>query len=236
MKKKKGLIICFEGLDASGKQTQVKKIYDRLLEEGHNVMRISFPNYDSESSTLVQMYLDGKMGMDPATINPYAASTFYASDRFITFNQEYQKFYDEGGIILCDRYTTSNMLFQASKFDDLKEKDIYLDWLWDLEFEKFKLPAPDKVLFLDVPTSVSKKLMEGRLNKFTGEEKKDIHESNGKFMNSTYNNAMYIANKYHWDKINCVKNNVLKSIDDIHNDIYCRLIGIIRNNQSEKVV
>ncbi|QUH21882.1 dTMP kinase [Alkaliphilus sp. B6464] len=224
-----GLIFCFEGLDASGKQTQVQKIFNRLKEEGHDVIRISFPHYESEGSALVKMYLDGKIGQDPEKINPYAVSTFYANDRFISFEKEYRKFYENGGIILCDRYTTSNMLFQASKITDLKEKDVYLDWLWDLEFNKFKLPVPDKVLFLDVPPEVSIKLMENRPNKYSGNKKKDIHESNKKFLKSAYDNAMYIVNKYDWHKVRCVKNDILRSIEDIHNDIY----GLIKKSIKE---
>jgi len=174
------------------------------------------------------MYLDGKIGSDPEKINPYAVSTFYANDRFISFEREYKDFYESGGIILCDRYTTSNMLLQASKINDIKEKDIYLDWLWDLEFNKFKLPVPNKVLFLDVPPEVSNKLMKDRLNKYSGNEKKDIHESNKGFLEAAYNNAMYIVNKYDWHTVKCVNEEKLRTINDIHEDIYNEITNLIK--------
>lgn len=226
---KKGLLIVLEGSDGAGKETQSKKLLERLKSEGYKVMRITFPNYENKSSTLVKMYLNGELGKEPEKINPFAVSSFYACDRFISFEQ-YKDFYENGGIIIADRYTTSNMLYQASKFKTKAEKDIYLDWLWDLEFNKFKLPIPDKVIFLDVPPEVSKKLVKNRLNKITNNKNKDIHENDSEFINNAYNNALYITQKYGWHRINCIKNKILRNIDDIHQEIYSAVIKLIKEN------
>lgn len=213
------LIIIESGSDASGKETQSKKLYERLIKEGYKVRKIEFPNYDSDSSALVKMYLNGDFGKNPNDVNPYIASTFYAVDRYASFKTEWEEFYLNGGIILADRYTTSNMVHQASKLQG-KEKDKFLDWLWNLEFEMYKLPIPDCVIFLDVPTEYSKKLMEDRANKFTGTQKKDIHENSVKHLTDAYNNSLYVVEKYNWVKVDCVKCNELASIDEIHEDVY----------------
>ena len=169
------LIIIESGSDASGKATQTKKLYDRLVSEGYNVKKVEYPNYDSETSTLVKMYLRGDFGKNPSDVDAYVASTFYAVDRYASFKTQWEEFYNKGGIILADRYTTSNMVHQASKMEE-SERDKYLDWLFDYEFSMYKIPKPDAVIFLDVPVDFSKNLMKDRDNKFTGEKEKDIHE------------------------------------------------------------
>lgn len=216
---KGNLIIIESGSDASGKATQTKRLYERLLEEGNNIKKVEFPNYDSESSGLVKMYLRGEFGSKATDVDPYISSTFFAGDRYASFKTGWETFYNEGGIVIADRYTTSNMVHQASKMD-IEDRDKYLDWLADFEFNLYKIPEPDCVIFLDVPIEFSKKLMENRKNKFTGEEKKDIHESDISYLEKSYNNALYIADKYNWKKINCVENNELRSIESIHEEIY----------------
>jgi dTMP kinase len=166
------------------------------------------------------MYLNGEFGYKPEDVNAYAASTFYAVDRYASYMKEWKSFYEKGGIVLADRYTTSNMVHQASKIDDEMERNKYLDWLWDLEFVKLGLPVPDMVIFLDVPTAISNSLMSNRNNKITGGSKKDIHESDSEYLRRTYINACRVSEKYDWKRIECTSDNCLRSIDDIHNEIY----------------
>ena len=213
------LIIIESGSDASGKATQTKKLYEKLLKDGYNVKKVEYPNYSSESSALVKMYLRGDFGDKPSDVDPYVASTFFAADRYASFKTQWEDFYNEGGIILADRYTTSNMVHQASKMDK-EDRDKYLDWLFDFEFNMYKIPEPDCVVFLDVPVTFSKKLMENRKNKITGQSKKDIHESDIKYLEKSYNNSLDIVDKYNWNKIKCVENNNLRSIGSIHEEIY----------------
>lgn len=222
------LIIIESGSDASGKATQTKKLYERLLEDGYNVRKVEYPNYDGESSALVKMYLRGDFGSKPSDVDPYIASTFYAADRYASFKTEWEEFYNNGGIVLADRYTTSNMVHQASKMDK-EDRDKYLDWLFDYEFNLYKIPQPDCVVFLDVPIEFSKKLMENRKNKITGEDKKDIHESDLDYLEKSYNNSLYIADKYNWEKINCVEEENLRSIDSIHEEIYKVVVDKIKS-------
>jgi len=214
------LIIIESGSDASGKATQTEKLHNRLLQDGHRVKKISFPNYESDSFHPDKDVLRGDFGKNPEDVNPYVASTFYAVDRFASYRTDWGQAYNGGEIILADRYTTSNMVHQAAKIKDPKEKDLFLEWLWDFEFNIYKLPEPDCVLFLDMPPEYSKVLMEGRANKFTGEHEKDIHEKNQDYLTESYNNSLYIAKKYNWTMIDCVENGVLRSIDEIHESIY----------------
>lgn len=223
---KKGKLFIFEGVDSSGKETQAKLLYNNLLAEGKNVRLISFPDYTSDSSALVKMYLAGDFGENADDVNVYAASTFYAVDRFASYNTKWKKFYEDGDIIIADRYTTSNMVHQAAKINNEKEKDEFLDWLWNLEFELYGLPVPDKVFFLDVKPETSQRLMESRLNKITNKEEKDIHESNKEYLNKSYNNAKYVADKYDWAKIDCNSGDGIKSIEEIQEKIREELLKI----------
>ncbi|WP_252231770.1 thymidylate kinase [Clostridium sp. ZBS15] len=213
------LIIIESGSDASGKATQAKKLYERLLGEGYNIRKVTYPNYDSPACMPVKMYLSGEFGSKPEDVNAYVASTFFAIDRFASYNIEWKEFYNNGGIIISDRYTTSNMVHQAVKMDD-KEKNKYLNWLYDLEFNLYKLPIPDCVMFLDVLPEISQKLMKDRNNKFTGEKEKDIHENNKDYLAKSYYNSLEIADRYNWNKIKCNDGDKLKTIEEIHEEIY----------------
>lgn len=224
------LIIIESGSDASGKATQTKKLYERLLEDGYKVKKVEYPNYECESSALVKMYLRGDFGKKASDVDPYISSTFFAADRYASFKTQWEEFYNEGGIILADRYTTSNMVHQASKMDK-SDRDKYLEWLCDYEFNLYKIPKPDCVVFLDVPVEFSKKLMENRKNKITGESQKDIHESDIKYLEKSYNNSLDIVEKYNWNKINCLQNNSLRSIESIHEDIYKVVIDTIKSSE-----
>lgn len=215
-----GKLFVIDGTDGSGKQTQFTKLQERLTKDNINFKTVSFPNYESPSSSLVKMYLSGKFGENAKDVSPYIASTFYAADRYATFKTGYQKFYDEGGIILADRYTTANMVHQAGKIKDKKERKKFLDWLWDFEFNLYSLPVPTEVFFLNMPVEKSLELIQNRDNKFTHNTKKDIHERDKNHLIDSYNAACDVAKDYNWYEIKCIKDNNLRTIEDIHEEIY----------------
>lgn len=207
------------GSDASGKATQSNLLYKKLLEQNKKVIKVEFPNYNSDTSTFVKMYLNGDFGENPEDINPYITSTFFAIDRYGTYKKEIENYYNEDYIIIADRYTTSNMVYQAGKYDDIKEKNKFLDWLYDFEFGIYGLPKPDKVFFLDLPFDVSYKLMLKRKvedEKHNKDLKKDIHENDKQYLEKVYLNAKFVSEKYNWININCSENGDIKSIEDIH--------------------
>ena len=215
-----GKLFVIDGTDGSGKQTQFAKLQERLTKDGIEYKTVSFPNYDSPSSSLVKMYLSGEFVKNAKDVSPYIASTFYAADRYATFKTGYQEYYDQGGIILADRYTTANMVHQAGKIQDKAERKKFLDWLWDFEFKLYGLPIPTEVFFLNMPVKKSLELMENRENKFTHEAKKDIHESDVNHLIDAYNAACDVAKDYNWYEIHCVRNGELRTIEDIHEEIY----------------
>lgn len=215
-----GKLFVIDGTDGSGKQTQFEKLEERLTKEGIEYKVVSFPNYNSVSSSLVKMYLSGEFGKDAQSISPYIASTFYAVDRYATFQCVYKDYYEKGGIILADRYTTANMVHQAGKIKDKKERKKFLDWLWNLEFELYGLPIPTKVFFLNMPVEKSLELIQNRENKFTHDTKKDIHESDKNHLIDSYYAACDVAKDYHWYEVQCVRNNKIRTIEDIHEEIY----------------
>ncbi len=216
-----GRLIAIDGVDASGKQTHTSMLYEKLIADGYNVRKLSFPAYESPSSELVKMYLSGKFGDKPEDVNAYAASSFFAADRFSSFRTDWKEFYDkEDAIIIADRYTSSNMIHQASKINDIEEKNKFLDWLFELEFDIYEIPKPDLTFFLDMPVQYAKKLMEDRENKFDNTQSKDIHERNREYLEKSYYNACYIAKKYSWEHILCVDNGNIRSIEDINNEMY----------------
>ena len=218
---KKGKLFVIDGTDGSGKQTQFQKLQERLKKEGIEYKTVSFPNYDSPSSSLVKMYLSGEFGKNAKDVNAYIASTFYAADRYATFKTGYQEFYDNGGIILADRYTTANMVHQAGKIQDVEEREKFLNWLWDFEFNLYGLPEPTEVFFLNMPVEKSLELIKDRDNKFTNQAQKDIHESDKNHLIDAYNAACYVSKKYDWFEINCVdSNNNIRTREDIHEEIF----------------
>ena len=216
-----GKLFAIEGTDGSGKQTQFEKLCERLSQNGISYKTVSFPNYDSESSSLVKMYLSGRFGTNAKDVSAYIASTFYAADRYATFKTEgLEEYYNNGGIILADRYTTANMVHQAGKIKDPKERKKFLDWLLDFEFNLYGLPEPTRTFFLNMPTEYALKLMKNRENKFTHEQAKDIHESDSSHLQDSYNAACSLVEEYNWYEVKCVKNSEIRSIDDIHEEIY----------------
>jgi len=215
----KGKLIVIEGVDSSGKATQADLIYRFLKDRSLNVKKITFPDYSSDSSALVKMYLKGEFGTDPEEVNPYAASVFFAADRFASFTTDWGQFYKSGGILIADRYVSSNMIYQAAKFKKQDKSDEFIEWLSDLEFSKLGLPVPDMVIFLSLPPHLCLELSDSRLNKFTGLAEKDIHESKKSYLEKTYETALRIADKYSWQKIDCSSKSGVRPIKDINSDI-----------------
>ena len=217
-----GKLIVIEGLDGSGKATQSKLLYESLLAAGKPVRKVSFPDYESNSSALVKMYLAGEFGKDPSDVNAYAASSFYAVDRFASFKSSWGKFYAEGGIVIADRYTTSNAIHQCSKLPR-EEWDGFLAWLFDFEYKLLGIPAPDAVIYLQVDPAVSQRLMTER---YQGDEsKKDIHESNLTYLAKSREAARYCADKLGWTTIQCDNGENMRSIEDIHRDVMGAVLG-----------
>lgn len=211
-----GKLIVIEGLDGSGKATQTEKLYQTLKNSGEDVMKLSFPNYDSKSSALVKMYLDGTFGKNADDVNAYAASSFYAVDRVAGFLEFWKKDYEQGKIILADRYVTSNIIYQMSKVAE-SERDAFIEWTEDYEYNKLSLPKPSVVIYLDVAPEISQRLMTSR---YKGDEtKKDIHEKNVKFLLSCRECAMFAAKKSGWNVISCTENGEMRTVDDIAKDI-----------------
>ncbi|MFI3324731.1 MAG: deoxynucleoside kinase [Clostridia bacterium] len=206
-----------EGLDGSGKGTQFKLLMQRLINDGENCIKIDFPNYESNSSALVKMYLNGEFSQNPKDVNAYAVSTFYAVDRFASFQKDWKQDYLDGKTIIANRYVSSNIVFQMTKLP--KDKwDKFISWLDNLEHEKFGLPRADKVIYLDMPIHISQKLMS---NRYDGDEsKKDIHESNLNFLQECRECALYAAKKLDWTVINCGLGDKPRTIDDISDELY----------------
>jgi len=219
----KGKLIIIEGSDGAGKETQTNLLYNYLKGKYISSMKITFPDYSSRSSEPVKMYLSGEFGKNPNDVNAFAASSFYAIDRYASYKTKWGKFYNDGGIVISDRYTTSNMVHQASKINNKKDKDYFLDWLYDFEFNKIGLPLPDMVFFLKVPTEFSLDIIKNRKYSYKGNIKRDIHETNTEYLKDTYENSLYVAEKYNWNIIECVKNNSMRTIDDISSEIIKKL-------------
>ncbi len=212
----KGKLIVVEGLDGSGKATQTKLLVEALSAQGENVRCVTFPNYESDSSALVKMYLNGEFGTDPHAVNAYAASSFYAVDRYAGYKKDWGEFYENGGIIVADRYTTSNAIHQCSKLPE-GQWDAFLEWLFEYEYDYLGIPAPDRVIYLQVAPDVSQKLMSGRYH--GDESKKDIHESNLEYLNRSRAAAGYCADRLGWDKVCCDRDGAMRTIEDIHAEV-----------------
>ena len=195
-----GKLIVIEGLDGSGKGTQAALLVKNLEVRGLAVRKVSFPDYASDSSALVKMYLSGQFGSDPSDVNAYAASTFYAVDRFASFKRDWGTFYGEGGIVVADRYTTSNAVHQCSKLPR-EQWDSYLRWLFDFEYGKLGLPAPTRVLYLDMPTELTEQMMRRREQRTHTHA--DIHEQNAAYLRACRENAAFVVDYCGWRHIDC---------------------------------
>ena len=211
-----GKLIVLEGLDGSGKATQAGLLAEALRQKGRRVRKISFPNYESDSSALVRMYLAGAFGSNPSDVNAYAASTFYAVDRYAGMKQNWGEFYEDGGILVADRYTTSNAVHQCCKLPE-NSWDGYLDWLFHFEYGQLGLPAPDLVLYLSVPVPVNQRLMTERYH--GNEQKKDIHERDTEYLMHARLAADYCARKLGWRTVDCTADGRMRSIEEIGADV-----------------
>ncbi len=211
-----GRLIVIEGLDGSGKSTQLELLPQSLKNKGIDCKTVSFPAYESNSSALVKMYLGGEFGEKPNDVNSYAASTFYAVDRYASYKTNWGKYYDNGGTVIAGRYTTSNAVHQTSKLSENNWQS-FLEWLYEFEYVKMGIPKPDLVIFLDMPTSVSQKLLSKRYD--GNETKKDIHERDKDYLDHCRNAAIFTANYSGWKIVPCAKDGEPRSIEDIQNDI-----------------
>lgn len=209
-------LIVIEGLDGSGKSTQLELLISALEKGGKSVRKIKLPDYDSPSSTLVKMYLGGEFGKDPNAVNAYAAGAFYAVDRYASFTLDWKSDYESDKIIVADRYATSNSIYQTEKIAEA-DWDSYLDWSADFEYNKLGIPKPDAVIYLDMPVDISQKLMTGRYG--GNESKKDVHEADVAFLEKCRKSALYAASRQGWHIVECSNGKEPYSIEKIHNEI-----------------
>lgn len=212
----KGTLIVLEGIDGSGKETQASLLEKKLKVKGRKVMHISFPDYESPSSALVKMYLKGDFGKNPEDVNSYAASLFYAVDRFASYRMKWKDFYQKGGIIIADRYTTSNMVHQMTKYEDKKARKDFLSWLEKTEYEELELPVPDLVILLDIPLRVSENLVKERARQGGS---MDIHEQHLDYLRKCHDAYQELVNLYGWKRIPCTEEGKLRTIEDIGKDV-----------------
>ncbi len=216
-----GKLIVFEGTDGSGKSTQFSLLTKRLQAIGKEFRTMVFPQYSEQSSSLIRMYLGGEFGTRPADVNAYAASTFYAVDRFASYRKVWKSYYENGGIMLSDRYTTSNAVHQASKVAP-EEREAFFHWLYDFEYAKMELPKPDLVIYLDVPTELTGQLM--RKREAETNTNADIHEQHMDYLRLCRSTGLEAANYYGWNRIQCAKDGKMRSIEDIHNEIFALVL------------
>jgi len=196
----KGKVIVLDGLDGSGKTTQFELLKKEFDLRGILYRAVSFPNYSSPSSELVKMYLRGDFSKDVSGVNAYAASSFYAVDRYASYKLDWGNDYENGALIAASRYVSSNAMHQMVKLPK-DEWDCYLKWLDDFEHNKLGIPRADKIVFLDMPVEISQKLLSGR---YGGDEsKKDIHESNVEYLKKCREAALYASKALGWSVVEC---------------------------------
>ena len=212
----KGRLIVLEGIDGSGKSSQYRRICARMEKDGIDYNHIVFPRYDKESSALIRMYLSGQFGTHPDDVNAYAASTFYAVDRFASFREDWGKIYNNGGLMLSNRYTTSNAVHQGSKLSD-EELPAFFRWLSDLEYVKMGLPKPDLVIYLDVDIETSLARMEHRQSK--NHTKADIHEQDVKYLEDCLRIGHLAAEHYGWRVVPFQKDGKVRALLEKHEEI-----------------
>lgn len=212
-----GKLIVIEGTDGSGKSTQFRLLTERMTRENRAFHKLVFPRYTQPSSALIRMYLGGEFGGSPADVNAYAASAFYAVDRYASYKQDWGRWYEEGGLVLSDRYTTSNAVHQASK-EPQEKRAAFLQWLYEFEYDKLGLPKPDLVVYLDVPTDFTERLLRHREQ--DTHTQADIHEQDTAYLATCRQTGRSAASFYGWTVISCVRDGQMRSIEDIHEEIY----------------
>jgi len=212
-----GKLIVIEGTDGSGKSTQFRLLSQRLEQDGVAFKHIVFPRYDQDSSALIRMYLGGQFGSKPTDVNAYAASSFYAVDRYASYKMDWGQWYEDGGVVLSDRYTTSNAVHQASK-ETGEGQQTFLQWLYDFEYDKLGLPRPDLTIYLDVPTDFTQKLLRHREQDTNTQA--DIHEQDMQYLATCRATGRTAAAYYGWTVVQCVRDGQMRTIEDIHQEIY----------------
>ena len=212
-----GRLIVLEGIDGSGKSAQYRRLTARLESEGIDYHSIVFPRYDQESSALIRMYLGGQFGEKPEDVNAFAASIFYAVDRYASYMTDWKEYYEQGGLVLSDRFTTSNAVHQGAKLG-ADEQPAFFDWLYDLEYVKIGLPRPDMVIYLDVDVETSMARMKHRQQK-TGRDG-DIHERDVEYLQHCLDTAHRAAAHYGWRTVDFKKDGVERAVDEKHEEIF----------------
>ena len=221
-----GKLIVIEGTDGSGKSTQTELLIQRLTAQQLPFKRLRFPRYSEPSSALIRMYLGGEFGSDPAAVNGFAASAFYAVDRYASYKQDWGKWYEDGGLVLSDRYTTSNAIHQSAK-EKPENRVAFLQWLGQFEYELLGLPAPDLTIYLDVPTDFTEKLMRHREQETNTQA--DIHEKDTAYLATCREAGRAAADFYGWTVIECVKDGAMRSIEDIHEEIFAHVAKLLED-------
>lgn len=217
---KKGKLIVIEGaVDGIGKSTQYDLLYKRLSSEVKKIVKYHFPSYNTIQGKLIEEYLEGKFGK-PHELSPYFINELYATDRAVTWYQELKKYYDDGYIVLLDRYTTSSIIYQSALLDEKHRQD-FINYVEEFEYHKLGIPKPDKVIFLMAPFELVHELRNNRKENEGIEN--DIHERDTNFMEKVYQNALFVADYLSWDKIICNKDDKMKTIEEIHEEIYKKI-------------
>lgn len=219
-----GRLIVFEGTDGSGKATQTELLCRELQRRGTPYRKLTFPRYDQPSSALIRLYLDGAFGSRPDDVNGYAAASFFAMDRYASFRQDWGEFYRAGGLLVADRYTTSNAVHQTVKLQP-QERDAFLDWLFDYEYRLLGLPRPDRVLYLDIPTELTEQMLRRR-EKETNTHA-DIHEQDEAYLRRCRENAAYVVRRCGWTRIDCTAGGVLRTVEEIHREVLDKLSDLL---------
>ena len=212
-----GKLIVLEGTDGSGKSTQFALLKKRLEEEGTVFHTLVFPRYSEPSSALIRMYLGGDFGTNPGDVNAYAASVFFSVDRYASYRMDWGKIYEDGGLILSDRYTTSNAVHQGAKVPE-EERPAFFRWLYELEFDRLGLPRPDLVLYLDMPTELTEALM--RRRETATHTHADIHEKDLDYLRLCRKTGLEASDALGWTVVSCAKDGALRPIEDIHEELY----------------
>lgn len=217
-------IIVIDGLDGCGKSTQLEILSNKLNDLNINHKTISFPCYDMPTSIFVKKYLNGEFSKNATDVNSYTASSFYALDRYASYNLDWGKDYKQGTLILSGRYISSNLIHQMVKMP-FNEWDSFSEWLYDFECNKLGLPNADMTIFLDMPIEISQQLLSMRYN--GDNSKKDIHEKDIEYLKSCRKSALYSAKKFGWKVISCNDGEKVRSIEEISKDILKLLEGIL---------
>lgn len=222
---RQGRLVVIEGIDGSGKTTQYELLKKRLKAEGVAHTGTSFPNYESLSGKLVKSYLDGYFGENPADVNAYAAASFFAVDRYISFKTDsWGKFYRNGGFVISSRYSTSNAIHQASKLPEA-QRESYFKWLSEYEYMLLELPKPDEVFFLDLPLEAAISHINSR--EAQSNTPRDIHERNKKYLINCVKAGQHAAEYFGWTKIDLMRENRLMTPEEISKKLYEKIIKYI---------